>query len=402
MKILIIPSWYPTPSSPISGIFFKEQAEEMKSIANVAVLHILEPIKIFELTKIIRKSNSLSYQNGILTANIEYVNWIPYCNLMKQYLYQRALKVGYLKIKAEFGKPDIIHAHSTLMGGYGAIVIGDLDKIPVIVTEHVSFFNTFFESANKNLAHLVLKKATLFTAVSVSLQKKIWKKGRMHCKIIPNFISSTKFNMKPNSPKKNGTFHFLNISTQVSNKGVDILLKAFSFFLNEYQMVDVFLDIIGKGPEKEKYITLMKDLNLENNCKFHGEKSPDELELFFHQADALIIASREETFGIVGIEAMSVGIPVIATRCGGPEDYINQITGILVENANYLELAKGMNRVIEKYHTFNREAIRSHFLKNYSSEAVLNQWKTIYSDLLEGNTPIQNPEPCSSMLGGAK
>lgn len=383
IKTLIIPSWYPTNEAPLAGIFFKEQSNELSRKVQIAVFHIDEPIKIFEFYKFFQKNFSVTLENNILLVYIRYVNWIPYCNVIKDFFYHRAVIKGYSIIQKQFGTPDIIHAHSTLMGGYGAIIIGKKFNIPVVVSEHVNYFNTFFSGAKKHLAKKVLQEANYYTSVSSYLQKLVNKEGRIQCETVPNFIPQNKFVKTAHETKKKEGFTFLNISTQVYYKGIDVLLKAFYWIVTYKHVYNIHLDIIGEGPDKNKYLTLMKELDLEHYCTFHGEKKPDELNHFFQQTDALIISSREETFGIVGIEAMSVGIPIVSTKCGGPEDYITEETGILVENENPHKLGEGILYMINTYENYSPSQIRQYFLNNYSSDILIERWIKIYQDLIE-------------------
>lgn len=384
MKLLVIPSWYPTDVDPISGIFFKEQADELAKKINIAVLHICEPIKIYELNKIIKKCSTLKIENRITVLQYQYINWIPLSNRIKIFLYQRAVKKAYSQLIRVFGSPDIIHAQSTLMGGYGAILIAQSNNLPVIVSEHASFFEKFFSDSRSKIAKEVLKKADLFSGVSTSLCKTICDKGRHDCIVIPNFINKNKFNNPLSHINgENKKFKLLYVGNLIFIKGVDNLLKSLNFVVYKYHYVNIHLDIVGDGPEKDKYQKLAQKLNLNNYCTFHGKKSPEELSDFYNQASALIISSRSETFCIAGIEAMSVGIPIVTTKCGGPEDYINPNNGILVDNHSPEKLAEGIISLIDNYDLFIPEIIRNNFIENYSSDVMVDNWIEIYNELMK-------------------
>lgn len=382
IKILIVPSWYPTKSNPLPGTFFREQALELSKKVNVAVLFIQEPIRIIEFSKLFQKKIHFFYDNSIFTVNYGYINWFPYCEFLKIFLYRRAVIKGYSIIKEEFGKPDVIHAQSIIMGGFGAIIINDQEHIPVIVTEHSSIFNDLFNSIRKKIAYNVLKRADYFTAVSNSLCNLVKCKGRNQCTVIPNFINEDKLCFFLEKMSNNSIFHLLNVSRLVPIKGIDILIRAMEIVVKEKKILNFHLDIIGDGPEKEKYLSIVKKLSLENYCTFHGEKITEELSQFYHQTNALVISSRSETFGIVGIEAMSLGKPIISTRCGGPEEYVTPDVGYLVENENPEKLAEGIIYVMNNYHKYSPQKIRETFLSNYSSDVVIEKWIKVYSDLM--------------------
>jgi glycosyltransferase involved in cell wall biosynthesis len=296
-------------------------------------------------------------------------------------LYRRAVIRGYNLIKIHFGIPDVLHAHSILMGGYGAIILKERFHIPVIVTEHVSFLSKFFSSSRKLIAYEVLYQADKFTAVSTYLANLINEIGRDQCEIIPNFLDKNKYHSTSYESFNCKKFLLLTVSSLISIKGIDILIRALDIVVHKYQYDNCFLDIIGNGSEKENFLLLVKNLSLDKYCTFHGEKSPEELSQFYLQANALVISSRSETFAIVGIEAMSVGKPIISTRCGGPEDYITPDVGCLVENENPEKLAEGIIYVINNYEKFSPQKIREKFLNNYSSDVVTEKWLEVYSEV---------------------
>lgn len=381
-KILILPSWYPSKEKPLFGIFFKEQATELNKKMDVSVLYIEEPIKIIELSKLFEKKIDFSYENSIFTVRYKYINWFPHCEFLKLWLYRRAVIRGYNLIKIHFGIPDVLHAHSILMGGYGAIILKERFHIPVIVTEHVSFLSKFFSSSRKLIAYEVLYHADKFTAVSTYLANLINEIGRDQCEIIPNFIPKCKF-FVPSYPQLDITkFRILNVSNLILIKGIDILINALDLVIHKYCIVNCLLEIVGEGPDREELESKVKLLSLENYCVFHGEMNPDELSNIYLKTNALVISSRSETFGIVGIEAMSLGKPIISTRCGGPEEYVTPDVGYLVENENPEKLAEGIIYVMNNYQKYSPQKIRETFLSNYSSDVVIEKWIKVYSDLM--------------------
>jgi glycosyltransferase involved in cell wall biosynthesis len=96
--------------------------------------------------------------------------------------------------------------------------------------------------------------------------------------------------------------------------------------------------------------------------------------------DIFVLPSDVETFGVVVIEAMAMGLPVVATASGGPEDIITKETGVIVER-NSNSLAKGIMGVIANYGNYNKEIIRSYILNNFSGKIISDQYIEIYYHL---------------------
>ncbi len=96
----------------------------------------------------------------------------------------------------------------------------------------------------------------------------------------------------------------------------------------------------------------------------------------------LVLPSVKETFGSVLIEAMAAGKPVLATKCGGPDEFVIKDVGILVEKKSEEALEKGLIYIIENYEKFNSYNIRKYAVENYSYEAIGNQLIDLYNSIL--------------------
>jgi len=95
----------------------------------------------------------------------------------------------------------------------------------------------------------------------------------------------------------------------------------------------------------------------------------------------LVISSRIETFSIVGIEAMGLGLPVIATKCGGPEDYITKETGLVVDKENPKLLAESIIFMKKNLKKYNNKKIAAYANKNFSDKVIINKIINIYKNI---------------------
>lgn len=380
MKVLIIPSWYPSEDNPISGIFFREQAEALNEYVDVAVLNLnsltlRNPKNIF-----IKKKKDLKYKNNLLTLTKDYIDWFPKIPFLKAKTYKHQLLKSYNRIIKEFGKPDIIHAHVSYPAGYGAMLLSEELKIPYIVTEHATFFSEILMGRHKKFTKKVLDKADKYIAVSSPLKNKIIEAGRSNCKVIPNFIDFEKFNKSNESKKKSNDdkFNLINVSLMTDKKGIVFLLKSLKQLVENFNYSNIHLNLVGDGPKKNEYEKLAKELNIIDFCTFYGMVENDKVADLMNKSKALVISSKKETFGVVGIEAMAAGLPVVATICGGPEDYVTSTTGVLVEKENVSELSKGIKRLIDNYSSYDSKTIKLYVKKNFSKEAVTKEYIKLY------------------------
>jgi glycosyltransferase involved in cell wall biosynthesis len=131
-------------------------------------------------------------------------------------------------------------------------------------------------------------------------------------------------------------------------KGVDLLLRATAIALRRR---DLELHIVGDGEIRSQLESLTADLKLGDRVVFHGFIPQDQCARFLAEFDALVLPSLYECGGAVVLEAMAIGLPVIATKWGGPADYLDERTGILIEPTGpesfINEIADAMVRLAE-------------------------------------------------------
>ena len=385
MRVLIIPSWYPSKDNPVSGIFFKEQAEALSEQINVAVLN-LKQLSFRYPKSLIKRNKGISYyENNVFTMNKYYINWIPKILKLKMKIYKYHLLNTYNKIVDKFGEPDLIHAQVSYPAGYGAKILSDRFGIPFIVTEHASFFEDILMGKYKKYTSEVIEKANKYIAVSSYLKEKITEAGGVKCELIPNFINIKKFDKR--SLDENwiykDKFNLLHVSLMSDVKRIDLLLKSIKKIIFDYGRKNIHLHLIGKGPKKDVYESISEELSINEYCTFYGMVENDKVARFMNKCNTLVISSKSETFGVVGIEAMAAGLPVISTKCGGPEDYVTPETGILVEKENVNSLTEGILNMMNNFQQYDTNKIKNYVKKNYSKEVVSSKLINLYKDILK-------------------
>ncbi len=113
-------------------------------------------------------------------------------------------------------------------------------------------------------------------------------------------------------------------------------------------MRDVVLIVVGDGPEHPALLRVASDLGVEDRVQFVGAISQNAVWSVLEQCDALVLNSTTENCPHVVLEAMAMGLPVIATRVGGvPEIVHDGVTGLLVDSQEPSELAKAVRRILE-------------------------------------------------------
>lgn len=367
LKVLFLASWYPNEDHSISGIFIKRHAQAISKYCDVCVLYI-HGSQNRKTTKV-----EFSIEDSVKTIRVYYKK----SSFTKRTLedissyslnYIRGLKA----VKKEFGKPDIVHANVILPAGFLALVLNTFKGIPYVLTEHTSPFNVYYPNyIYKTLCQMILHRARKIMPVSNSLEtqiREVYQKNKYI--IIPNVVDTKGFTPNPSRKDWGSTKKILHVSLlNDEQKNVTGIIKAISELSNKRK--DFAMHIIGDGMDRGKLETLASNLKMLNKyIFFHGKVDDAELKNFMKNSDFFVLNSIHETFAIVCAEALSSGIPVISTRCGGPEEYIDDDMGILIEPRNQEELVNAISYMLDNAKKYDSEKMHKYIEDRFSYDAV--------------------------------
>ncbi|MEA4924851.1 MAG: glycosyltransferase [Syntrophomonadaceae bacterium] len=385
MHLLIIPSWYPDEKNHLSGIFFQEQAQALKNAGHQVGV-------IFPERKSLRRfgfkdiKSYISFENdhGIATVRKKGWRWFPRIPYGYSSLYLNDGLILYEEYINKYGNPDIIHAHAMLFGGVLASRIKKRHDIPFIVTEHSSdYAKNLIEWWQKKYLVEIYQNVSQLIAVSPALEKAlIWK---YKCpeeiiKFVPNLVNTNFFTINTERVQVENKFIFFIVSSLEYEKGHHVLLNAFaSKFKNAFNNE---LWIGGDGGERSNLEKQADDLGIRSQVRFLGILNREQVRDYLQQADIFVLPSLYETFGVVIIEALASGKPVIATKCGGPECIITESNGLLVPRKDVGALADAMETMKEHLKLYDPVRIRQDCVDRFSEEAVTRQLENIYQEVL--------------------
>ena len=315
MHILEIPSFF----TPYGGEFCLEQAKALKALGHeVRILSNVQlGITIGGKDFLVLPSCRFEHERDGITIYQSYQRGLPrmvHHNAMRWVDIVCSMFTEYV---AKYGKPDILHAHCAKWAGYAAMQISKQYDIPYVITEHLSrlVFEKEFGSAPSTAWQIPMLKAAYQHAacvlpVSEELVDDIacYFGKDYHWLPVSNMIDTEFFRYKSRTPHAGRTFRFCCLANNTPLKGYDILLAAFSQ-LRESGL-DVELHIAGRGTDSKQFCAL-----LSKGIVSHGYLNKQEVRDLLYQSDALVLASRSEAQPLVLLEAMSTGIPVIATTC---------------------------------------------------------------------------------------
>jgi L-malate glycosyltransferase len=382
MKVLIIPSWYPTKENPILGVFFKEQAKALRKFGCEVSVIYPEIRTIREVEPKWVKGIQISEEEGLRTYRYKVYNYIPArIPFSKAFLYYQRLKRLYKESVKREGKPDVIHSHSCLWGGWAAAKIAQDEKIPLVITEHSSkLIRGLIKPYEKKEIEKTLNRADKIISVGPSLKKELEKYTTKEIIEIPNIVNveSFKNNRITRQPQPN-KFSFFSLALLTRNKGMDVLIKSFT---NAFKGTNVELHIGGEGDHKQELIKLTEELGMESQVHFLGALDRNQVVQHMHSCDAFVLASRFETFGVVFLEALASGKPIISTKSGGPDSIVNEKNGLLVPVDDSKELSDAMQKMVKNYSLYNPVVIQNDCQDRFSEEVIVKKILKIYNEIV--------------------
>ena len=342
-KVLHLAKWYPNKEEPLLGIFIQKHIQSVqKSYVN----------KIISV-----------YQTNTINSNIHrVVNHLK--NTEEVVFYHKKGLLNKIKVlfrvwkETKHYKPHLIHAHVMGWTSSLAFFFSRTNQVPFLISEHWSGYRTK-GYARLNFASKILRKISAKQAEQICVVSNFLKQDMLKCGVTANYtIVGNVVDGIALDIEKNKTFSFVFAGDLVQEtKNVKGILEAFSEILKHHK--NIKLDIIGDGKDLKYFKELSHQLKLNNHVSFLGNQSNDYVFKTLSQSHVLILNSYFETFSIICAEALLCGIPVISTKCGGPESFLNDKTGILIDLDNKKQLTTAMESMINNYNQFEPEKLKS-------------------------------------------
>ncbi|SHE83456.1 glycosyltransferase [Clostridium fallax] len=380
MHVLILPSWYKTKRNRLHGSFFKEQALALQKQGIKVTIAFNEVWPITLIGKVNEKRGiTVEDDDGLKVYRYKDFNFFPKNPLMFRSFNKRFDKL-FKRVEKEQGKIDIIHGHSSFWAGIGGAYLKRKYDIPLVITEHSSLKHSRYVK-DSYIKYIVdsYKKADRLISVGENLKKELYDlSGREDIKVINNIVDLSKFSLNNDDNKSKDTV-FFSCGFLDMGKGYDVLIKSFT---KEFKGKNAILKIGGEGEERLNLESLIKDLDVKDQVILLGELKREEVAEEMKNCDIFVLASRHETFGVVYIEALASGKPIIGTKNGGAEEIIKDYNGLLVQIDNIEELSKAMQYLKENKEKYNKFKIREKCIEKYSEENIIPKIIKVYKELL--------------------
>ena len=307
--------------------------------------------------------------------------------------YTLALAVKMHEVITEYGL-DLLHLHYAIPHATSAWIakqmLGEKDSIRLITTLHGTDITLVGqEESFKSITRFSIEQSDGITAVSNYLRDqtlKIFKIGKP-IEVIPNFVDTEVFKRKEAlaacrsqlSPKDEKVI--MHISNMRPLKRLQDVVGVFARVVDK---IDALLVLVGDGPERAGAYQLAEKLGVIDRCIFLGAQ--ESIDCLINCADVVLQPSATESFGLCILEALSTGVPVVATRCGGPEEVVlHGECGFLSEVGDVEEMAENCLRLLtddELYGRFSRKA-RELAVTNFNISKITGMYENFYHSILE-------------------
>ena len=376
-KLLILTD-YPFPDEVPKGGLKKSihtVVQELQKFSNVEVY-------VATLTNKVTKRTVIS--SGNLT-----VIYIPLLLSNCPLLVPSILTNHKIKMEIEILKPDIINVQG--ISKYYSFPIVNQIGIPNVLTVHgiihqesknwFGFLGQVRKIKGKSLEKKLLYRSRRIIVVSDYVRDFIEAMTNAKIFVVYNPVDKYYVNTNNNALKNRILF----VGGIEERKGLEFLVEV----IDEIKKTrpDIDLHIVGAVRKRHYYnniIKLIKQRNLTDNIHFLGGLSNEELKIEYSEAKAFIMSSREESMGIVLIEAMAMGVPPVATKVGGiPNIIVDGYNGLLVEFGDVERMATSVIRLLshEQYNDTIRENGKN-YIERFSAEQITKEYLRVINETL--------------------
>lgn len=387
-RVLVLARNYPNNAFPTLGLWTERLVAASSAVAHPTVIAPVPYAPPLLPTASMRRFRSVerSGSRGGITVHHPRVAAGP-----GQLLHSFDARLGYPTIRRAIlelhrADPfDLIHAHFIYPEGVMAARLGAELGIPVVSSEH-AMWRPWLDRHPSVLRQVerALPRVARITAVSGALRDSIRALfgDAVPVDVIPNVVDEQIFDVSDDELRDPHHLLFVGLIRHV--KGLDVLIRALGHLITDFP--ELHLSVAGgsfyRAYERDAadVRALVKALGLNDSVRFLGEVAPEGVAALMRQSALLVVPSRRETFSLVTAEALACGTPVVATRCGGPEEIITPDAGELADVDDAASLAAAIESALGR--SFDRAALRRYAVDRFGTVAAAERLGLLYDRVL--------------------
>jgi len=278
------------------------------------------------------------------------------------------------------GHVDLVHAHVVLPAGLLGAAVSQALAVPLLMQEHSAPFSMHLDTEAKRAAvRRTLAAASVVCAVGEDLAERIAEQNAAHAiRLTPNLVRTGLFT--PSSmPDERTCLRLASVGSLEERKGFDVLLDAVAILRRAGQRVR--LRIVGAGSLHQALTARLSALGLDPGATLVGLRSRSDTAALIADSHIYICSSRHETFGVAPAEALSVGRPVVSTRCGGPERFVDDSCGAVVESGDAQALADAIAQTWRRIDEFVPSRMHARIDDQFGPDAFRRRMLALYDEV---------------------
>lgn len=426
IDVVIVASWFPAYDDPSSGRFVADQAEALATtgVARPAVIS-------FDGVRLSGGRTTRSRQASVVLRTAALAREAAPLFVMPAWGIDEALPVARLSILEGLTMSTgvahavahrrvvleaiadrlrttgsmsrgVIHAHTVYPDGAAAIALADGLGWPLVVTEHSSFVDRIVATPELRARYsATLGRAHCVLAVSEMLATELRATFPEHAdaiRVIPNAVPMGHFAARPLTERRADELLF--VGYRKPTKGIENLLRAVAVAIE--RRPSITLRLIGQSPDvatEDRWHALSGELGIADAVTFDDAADRSGVATAMATASLFVHPSPRETFGVVAVEALASGLPVVATDSGGVTEVLGahpDRLGELVEPDDAPGLGAAIVRTLERRQSFDPAELRASVEGRFGSEGVAERLLEVYREALSATTSAPTPRAPSA------
>lgn len=378
---------FPNPAEPLRGVFV---AEQVRATAESVSWSVIAPVP--RTCRLLARVLPRPHVEPHSTLDGRDVFHPSYAVLPRRLFYTR---VGRSMARASGRvferivrdqRPSFVHVHTLYPAGAAGRLLARRHGLPYVVTIHGSdlYTNITRESWEAEVLPVVRDAAAVICVSERLARDAIERIGADPSRtlVIPNTFDTSTFELRTVPPSGET---LLSVGRLVDVKAHSVLLEAVAALAGERPRLR--LRVVGEGPERGSLEAQARDLGIADRVVFLGALPREQLSAEYRSADLFVLPSLREGFGVVLIEALASGTPVVATRSGGPESIVDASLGELAEPGDAPSLARAIVRALERITEFEPTLLSRTMHDRYHPDVVGERLVRLYREVVAGSAP---------------
>jgi teichuronic acid biosynthesis glycosyltransferase TuaC len=369
-RLVVFTTLFPHAGQPGAGLFVRER---MFRVAKVLPLTVVAPLPWFPLQRLLRRwkpgfrpaAPSIELQNGIEVRHPRFFSVPGAFKWLDGFFMALGCLPTMLRLKRSFAF-NVIDAHFAYPDGYAATLLGRWLRVPVTITLRGTEVPLSRDPPRRRRIVWAIESARRVFSVSDSLKRHVVSLGAPGKKIVVvgNGVDTAIFHRVARGLARNGLGlpeHapvLISVGALVERKGFHRVMECLPELRRAFPDLR-YLVVGGPSPEGDWGAVLREravELGLQDCVSFLGALAPDELKVPLSAADVFVLATGNEGWANVFLEAMACGLPVVTTNVGGNAEVVaNARLGILVPFGDRDELARAIADALHR--DWDRDAI---------------------------------------------